>query len=207
MIHRLNYKIDRDWTVGGEYRLLTQSEAKDSKRGVLLEIARNIGEYAQLGLGYNFTSFNDDLTELNYNAQGPFIRLTGKIYDRSPEEIERAKQRWLEEKIQYWAWSMVTEELSRQDSPVLDELNDYYAMAEAALKKGDLEESQRIYKDIIAAGQMMVEEAAEHIRGKISQEKDLEGRMSLSDQYFKNGQYDKAKKILEKILEDIESGW
>lgn len=203
MIHRLNYKIDRDWMIGGEYRMLTQKEAQDSKRGILLEASRRIGEYAQLGLGYNFTGFSDDLTEFNYHAQGPFIRLTGKIYDRTPEEAERSYQRWMDEKIAYWAWIMVNEELSKSDSPVLSELNDYYAMAEAASAKGDLEESQKIYKDIIAAGQLMIEEASEHIRKQISQEKDLQGQLKIADQYYQNGQYEKAKKILEKILEDM----
>lgn len=205
MIHRLNYKIDRDWSLGGEYRLLTQKEAKDSKRGILVEAARRIGEYAQLGLGYNFTGFSDDLTEFNYNAQGPFIRLTGKIYDRTPEEAERSYQRWMNEKIAVWAWIMVNEELSNNNSPVLAQLNEYYAMAEVAHQEGDLEESRRIYKDIIAAGQLMMEEASEHIRTQIAGEKDLQGRINLADQYMKNGQYEKARKILEKVLEDIEA--
>ena len=54
---------------------------------------------------------------------------------------------------------------------------------------------------------MMIEEASEHIRGRISQEKNLQERIKLADQYIKSGEYEKAKKILEKILEDIESGW
>jgi hypothetical protein len=205
MIHRLNYKIDKDWSVGSEFRTLTQQEAEDVKRGFLIEASRRVGEYAQLGVGYNFTDFNDDLTALNYTAQGPFIRLTGKLYDRTPEEIERSRQKWLDEKIYIWAWVMVQEELSKLDSPILRELNQYYALADQARLAGSLEESQQIYRDVITAGEMMFEEAAEYIRGRIHKEEQLKEMKALADQYYKNGQYEKAKKILEKIVEEAEN--
>jgi hypothetical protein len=96
MIHRLNYNINEDWQVGAEYRLLTQKQAKDYKQGALVEVARKLGEFVQMGLGYNFTDFNDDLTHLNYTAYGPFVRLTAKFYDRTPEEIECIRLRGIE---------------------------------------------------------------------------------------------------------------
>ena len=48
----------------------------------------------------------------------------------------------------------------------------------------------------------MSEEAREYIRGAISKEEKLKEMKVLADQYFKNGQYEKSKKILEKILEE-----
>ncbi|OGX56977.1 MAG: hypothetical protein A2447_05700 [Omnitrophica WOR_2 bacterium RIFOXYC2_FULL_38_12] len=202
MIHRLNYKIDRDWSIGGEFRTLSVVEAKDIKRGVLIEASRNLGDFSQLGLGYNFTTFSDDLTDLDYSSQGPFVRMTGKLYDRTPEERERARQRWLDEKIRGWAWVMVNEELSKENSPVLQELNEHFIMAQEVYDRGEVEEARKIYKDIVIAGQMMFEEASEYIRGAISKEEKLKEMKVLADQYFKNGQYEKAKKILEKILEE-----
>ncbi|MBU0468336.1 MAG: DUF11 domain-containing protein [Candidatus Omnitrophica bacterium] len=202
MIHRLNYKIDRDWSIGGEFRTLSVVEAKDIKRGLLIEASRNLGDFSQLGLGYNFTTFSDDLTDLDYSSQGPFVRMTGKLYDRTPEERERARQRWLDEKIRGWAWVMVNEELLKKDSPVLQELNEHFIMAQEVYDKGEIEESRKIYKDIVIAGQMMFEEASAYIRGAISKEEKLKEMKVLADQYFKNGQYEKAKKILEKILEE-----
>ncbi len=204
MIHRLSYKIDKAWAVSGEYRMLTQREAEDKKRGVLLEVSRKVGEYAQLGVGYDFTDFTDDLTDLDYTTFGPFVRMTGKFYDQTPEEIERTRQKWLEEKISRWAWIMVAEELDNLDSAILRELNDYFVMAEYAHKKGYLEESKQIYKDIITAGQMMHDEASEYIRKYVKKEDELLEMKTLADQYYKNGQYDKAKKILEKILAEAQ---
>jgi len=204
MIHRLNYRINRDWMIGTEYRMLTQEESSDAKTGVLLEVTRRIGDYAQLGVGYDFTSFADDLTDLSYKSQGPFMRMTGKFYDRKPEEIERAKQKWLEEKIQRWAWIMVQQEFKRGNSPILGELNEYFVLAKKAREKGDLVESQQIYKDIIMAGEMMFQEAVEYIRARVKREEKFKEMQALADQYFKSGQYEKARKILEKILEEAQ---
>ncbi len=201
MIHRLNYKIDKDWLIGAEFRTLTQEEAQDVKKGFLVEAARRMGDYAQLGVGYNFTQFNDDLTTLSYTAAGPYVRLTGKFYDQTKEEIERNRKIYLDEKISRWAWVMVQEELSRPDSPILAELNQYFILAKRAHDKGDFIESKQIYKDVITAGQMMFQEAVDYIQGYVSKEEDLQKMQALADEYFKKGEYDKAKKILEKILE------
>jgi hypothetical protein len=32
-----------------------------------------------MGLGYNFTDFSDDLTQLNFTYQGMFLNLTGSM--------------------------------------------------------------------------------------------------------------------------------
>ncbi|MFC1510639.1 hypothetical protein ACFL49_03160, partial [Candidatus Omnitrophota bacterium] len=202
MVHRLNYKLDMDWAIGGEFRILRQKEAQDAKRGFLIEASRRLGAYAQLGVGYNFTDFSDDLTDLDYTSQGPFVRLTGKFYDRTPEEALRDEQRWVDEKIKRWAWAMVRDELADLRSPILFELNQYFSLAQKAAELDQLEESRRIYRDIIKAGQLMYEEASEYIRGHIVREKRLREMKAQADQFYKNGEYEKAKKILEKILEE-----
>lgn len=77
---RLNCNINKNWQLAGEYRYLSQKEAEDYKHGALLEVSRNIGDFIQVGVGYNFTDFNDDLTHLDYTSHGPFIRFTGKLW-------------------------------------------------------------------------------------------------------------------------------
>ncbi|MEK7307602.1 MAG: hypothetical protein AAB089_00880, partial [Nitrospirota bacterium] len=80
-INRVNYNLYRNWQIGAEYRMLVQEQAKDMKKGALIEVARNLGNILQIGVGYNFTDFSDDLTNLDYTSQGPFIRLSAKITD------------------------------------------------------------------------------------------------------------------------------
>ena len=92
-INRLGYRINQDWEVAGEYRLLAQKQAEDQKHGALFEASRNIGDYFQIGVGYNFTEFNDDLTHLDYTSHGPYIRITAMFFDRSAKEKKRAAKR------------------------------------------------------------------------------------------------------------------
>ena len=92
-IARFNYNFYKQWQVGAEYRALGQTQAKDRKNGALVELAYRLDDFAQLGVGYNFTEFNDNLTHLDYTAQGPFIRVTGAFFDRTPGEIEKAREK------------------------------------------------------------------------------------------------------------------
>lgn len=201
MVNRINYRVDRNWTLGGEYRRLTQVEAKDSNSGYLMEATRNIGDNAQLGFGWNFTKFNDDLSNLSFNAMGPFIRMTGKLYDRTPEEKARARARWLDERVNQWAWTMVRRELSRPESKVSQEFNRLFVLAQTAQKNGDYDQAKQVYKEVVMGGQMMFDEAAEYIRTQIAFEEKLQEYNKSATDYFKGGEYVKARKLWEKIVE------
>lgn len=204
MIHRLNYNINKDWQVGGEYRRLTQKQAKDYKQGVLVEAARKIGEFIQVGAGYNFTNFNDDLTHLNYTAQGPFVRLTGKFYDRTPEEIERARQKWLERMIKQWAGELVNEELANPDSPIMQELYKYFYSAENLRAEGRLKESEALFEKILQIGNIMYQEAEVYVRNRIELEKSLKENNRLAYVYYKEGKLKEAKALWQKLIKEAE---
>jgi hypothetical protein len=40
---------------------------------------RHLGRHFKAGLGYNFTDFSDDLTDLSYTSGGWFINVIGKM--------------------------------------------------------------------------------------------------------------------------------
>ena len=44
----------------------------------MISIDRHLGKNMKIGLGYNFTDFNDDLTNTDGSAKGWFINLVGK---------------------------------------------------------------------------------------------------------------------------------
>lgn len=79
--NRINFHVTRKWDLAIEYRILFQTSSADNlKHGALVEIDREFYEYVRLGLGYNFTDFNDDLRNANNSqSHGPFIRMTGKF--------------------------------------------------------------------------------------------------------------------------------
>lgn len=80
-VNRFNFHVTRKWDVALEYRALWQFDAAQTlKHGALTEIDRELYDYVRLGVGYNFTDFDDDLRKSsNINSHGPFVRLTGKF--------------------------------------------------------------------------------------------------------------------------------
>ena len=49
-----------------------------TRQGFLAGIDRDLGRNFRIGVGYNFTDFSDDLTDFDYDHQGPFLNLVGK---------------------------------------------------------------------------------------------------------------------------------
>jgi hypothetical protein len=96
--------------------------------------------------------------------------------------------------------------LDKKDSKIVLELNRMFALAKASQKAGRFEESRQIYKDIITAGQMMYDEASEYIRGRIAFEEDMQKLDKTAREYFKGGEYVKARKIWEKVVDDASKG-
>ena len=78
-ILRADWHFIHRWDALIEARMLDLPDAEDRRSGALLGIYRHVGENIKFGLGYNFTDFSDDLTDLDFNSQGVFINLVGKI--------------------------------------------------------------------------------------------------------------------------------
>ena len=76
-ILRLNYHLTKEWDALLEYRLLSSFAAQDDKSGWLAGVYRHLNKTLMLGVGYNFTEFNDDLTNLNYDSRGWFVNMIG----------------------------------------------------------------------------------------------------------------------------------
>jgi len=62
-----------------EARLLDLPDAHDQKSGLLAAIYRQMGAHIKAGVGYNFSDFSDDLTQLNYKHQGFFVNVIGEF--------------------------------------------------------------------------------------------------------------------------------
>ncbi|MEZ4648043.1 MAG: hypothetical protein R3E97_04510 [Candidatus Eisenbacteria bacterium] len=76
---RLELDVYGPLGLGTEYRVFAQREASDRKRGWLSELTIDASRYARVGLGYDFTDFEDDLdAEDDYTKQGWFLRLQGR---------------------------------------------------------------------------------------------------------------------------------
>ena len=75
---RADWHVIHRWDALFEARMLDLPDAQDTRTGALVGLYRHVGNHLKLGLGYNFSDFSDDLTQLDYRHQGVFINLIGK---------------------------------------------------------------------------------------------------------------------------------
>jgi len=71
------YELVHEWDALAEYRWLKVDQNDSDRRGWLVGLDRHVGDNFRIGLGYNFTSFSDNLAELDYEHKGWFLNLTG----------------------------------------------------------------------------------------------------------------------------------
>ncbi len=76
---RADWHFVRRWDALLEGRLLDLPDAQDRLSGALLGVYRQVGDHLKVGAGYNFSKFSDDLTDLDYNHQGVFLNIIGKM--------------------------------------------------------------------------------------------------------------------------------
>ena len=74
---RLDWKIVHDWDWLIEGRQLRAKEARDHKSGALTALYYHVDGNLKIGAGYNWTSFSDELTDLDYRNRGLFLNVLG----------------------------------------------------------------------------------------------------------------------------------
>ena len=206
LAQRVNYNFTKDWQVAGEYRFLNVVQAEDLKQGALLEVSRKIGENMRIAVGYNFTDFSDDLTDLGYTVHGPYVKMTVTLFDRSPAEIARAKKKEEEKNIKKWAWELVHSELARPDSETMKELNNYYYRASGAKAEGRLEEAKEYYSKIADRANAIYAQAESYIRSRVEWEKKLKKYYELAGIYYKEKRFGEAKELLITLEKELKEG-
>ena len=76
---RLDWHVVKNWDAVVEGRWLYADAAEDQRIGALVAVYRHVGDNMKIGVGYNFTDFSDDLTDLSYDHQGWFVNVIGKF--------------------------------------------------------------------------------------------------------------------------------
>jgi len=74
---RVDWRFLHQWDCLAEVRTLELPNVSQRRRGALAAIYHHIGKNLKAGVGYNFTDFSDDLTDLRYNHEGVFLNLIG----------------------------------------------------------------------------------------------------------------------------------
>jgi hypothetical protein len=76
---RGDYQFRDNWEFLAEVRLLDMPDLNESRSGFLTTVSRYLGDNVKVGLGYNFTDFSDNLTDLSFDHQGVFLNVTGSL--------------------------------------------------------------------------------------------------------------------------------
>ena len=79
LVLRSDYRFLRNWEVLAEGRVLDMPDLDERRSGALVSVSRYLGEHFKLGVGYNFTDFSEDLTDLEYDHHGFFLNMTGSL--------------------------------------------------------------------------------------------------------------------------------
>lgn len=79
LVANARYHLTYQWDVLIEGRYLTTRQAGFSDFGVLATAYRHVGDNLMVGVGYNFASFSDDLTDLTTDDQGIFLNVIAQF--------------------------------------------------------------------------------------------------------------------------------
>ncbi|HEX5338316.1 MAG TPA: OmpA family protein, partial [Gallionella sp.] len=79
VVLRTDWHLVKEWDALAELRNLSSREALDARAGALVAVYRHLGEGVKMGLGYNFTNYSDNLTDLSYRSRGWFINVLGTM--------------------------------------------------------------------------------------------------------------------------------
>jgi hypothetical protein len=74
---RVDWQFLKQWDSLAEVRQLGLPDINQRRRGVLVATYHHISKNLKAGVGYNFTNFSDELTDLRYNHKGVFVNIIG----------------------------------------------------------------------------------------------------------------------------------
>jgi hypothetical protein len=78
-ILRGDWRFGKNWEGSLEGRMLDLTDLDERRSGALVTLSRYLGDHFKVGVGYNFTDFSDDLTDLSYEHHGWFLNLVGTL--------------------------------------------------------------------------------------------------------------------------------
>ncbi|WOE73880.1 hypothetical protein [Alterisphingorhabdus coralli] len=74
---QVRYTLPFQWEALAEYRILHTDVDEGTRQGFLVGLDRRVSDNFRIGVGYNFTDFSGDLTDLDYRYRGWFLNLVG----------------------------------------------------------------------------------------------------------------------------------
>jgi flagellar motor protein MotB len=78
-IVRVDWHFRQEWEGMIEGRALEIPDLNETRSGALVALYRHFGKHVKAGLGYNFTNFSEDLTDMSFKSHGIFMNVVGAM--------------------------------------------------------------------------------------------------------------------------------
>jgi hypothetical protein len=78
-IMRIDWHFHQEWEGVIEGRALKMPDLNQTRSGALVAVYRHFGKHVKAGLGYNFTNFSEDLTDMSFKSHGIFMNVVGAM--------------------------------------------------------------------------------------------------------------------------------
>ena len=75
---RGDWQFAEHWSAMAEARILEMPDFDEKRQGTLVAVSRDMGDHFTASVGYNFTDFSSDLTDLSFDHEGMFLNFTGR---------------------------------------------------------------------------------------------------------------------------------
>ena len=78
-IVRIDWHFRQEWEGMVEGRALEMPDLNQTRSGALVALYRHLGKHVKAGVGYNFTNFSEDLTDMSFKSHGIFVNVVGSM--------------------------------------------------------------------------------------------------------------------------------
>jgi hypothetical protein len=78
-IVRVDWHFHQEWEGMIEGRALKIPDLDQTRSGMLVALYRHLGKKVKAGLGYNFTNFSEDLTDMSFKSHGIFMNVVAAM--------------------------------------------------------------------------------------------------------------------------------
>jgi len=177
-----------------ESALISRPELKSVGAGLRIKLF----DQALLRLEWGFPLGESTITEKGKSR----FHFSLNFEDKFPQELERIKKLIKEGNIKERAWSILNNELRKPDSILREKLYKYLYLAQLAYREGNFKRAKEYYQKIYNIGNSLYQQAESFIKECIEQEKQLREYNKLARQYYKEGDFKKAKEIWQKIIKE-----
>jgi tetratricopeptide (TPR) repeat protein len=143
---------------------------------------------------------NRPLTECGGNR--PRLHFSIDFQDDLPEEVERFTKVYNEEYLNKAAWAIVDGEMRKPDSPLRKKIRENLALGRKAEEMGYPKEARRYYAMASALGNNAYRQVETYLKENYKKMWDLRKTGEEASMLHREGNYEKAKEMWQKIKED-----